>query len=555
MEEIDPEARFRTHEVTNQPPALEPWDAWATDLPLREALAREGAEWAAPRCAAYGRRVGGELMRAGRLANEHRPQLRAFDRYGHRIDAVEFHSAYHKLMAAAIEAGVTSLGWRETEHEAANVARMALFYLHNQADQGSACPLTMTCASVAALRRAAGPSAEWLPRVLATSYDPRPVPAQQKAGNTIGMGMTEKQGGSDVRANTTRAWPLEQPGGGRSYRIIGHKWFLSAPAADAHLVLAYTEDRLSCFLVPRFLPDGRHNAVAIERLKDKLGDWSNASAEVEFRNALGWLVGEEGRGIPTMLEMVALTRQDCVIGSAAIARQALVRAIHHARHRSAFGRPLIAQPLMKNVLADLALEAEAHLAFAAHLARVVGDAARDPARRALARVGTALGKYWVCKRVVAFVNEAQECLGGNGYIEESVLPRLYRQAPVNSIWEGSGNIQCLDLLRTLSRHPESRAPLVAELSAARGACRALDAEVASLGTALDAEVVTPEGQARRLAERIAVAWQAALLWQAGNDFVADAFCRSRLAGEGGAALGTLPAGVAFDALIDRAFPG
>ncbi|HKH91374.1 MAG TPA: acyl-CoA dehydrogenase family protein, partial [Gemmatimonadaceae bacterium] len=443
--------RFRTHDVDNQPPPLTPYDAYATDVPLREALAREGGGWAEEQVAAYGVIAGGEAMALGVAANESRPKLRAFDRHGHRIDDVDFHTAYHRLMELAIEHGVVGFGWRNPTREGAHVARAALMFLHNQADQGTSCPLTMTYACVPSLEHQPELASEWLPRVLSSVYDGRSVPGWKKAGNTIGMGMTEKQGGSDVRAITTRATPVDAAGPGQLYELVGHKWFFSAPMSDAHLVLAQTDAGLSCFLLPRFAPDGARNAVRIQRLKDKVGDWSNASGEVELEGALAWMIGEPGRGLATILQMVSLTRADCVIGSASIMRQALVQAVHHARHRRAFGKPLADQPLMRNVLADLSLESEAATALALRVARAVDGSARDDGERALARIVTAVGKYWVCKRCPPFANEAQECLGGNGYVEESIVARLYRQAPLNSIWEGSGNIQCLDVLRALRK--------------------------------------------------------------------------------------------------------
>ncbi|TAM11292.1 MAG: isovaleryl-CoA dehydrogenase [Nevskiaceae bacterium] len=544
---------FATHAVTNQVPPLDVYDLWATDAPLREAVQRGGGGWAETTIAAYGKLAGGELLEAGRIANENKPKFKPFDRFGHRIDAVEFHPAYHELMQVAIKHGVPNFAWRHADQPGAHVARMALSFLHNQADAGTSCPLTMTYACVPALRHQPDLAAAWLPRITAPQYDARSVPAWDKPGNTIGMGMTEKQGGSDVRANATRAWPLETRGPGQLYRLIGHKWFYSAPMCDAHLVLAQSDAGVSCFLVPRFAPDGNRNAVAIQRLKDKLGDWSNASAEVEFQNAVGWMVGEEGRGVATILEMVALTRQDCMIGSASIMRRALVGAIHHARWRKTFGKFLIDQPLMKNVLADLALESEAHTALTTRIAHAVDASARDPAQAAFARIGTAVGKYWVCKRAPAFINEAQECLGGNGYIEEAPLARLYRQAPLNSIWEGSGNIQCLDVLRAAGREPDSRAALFAELAAARGGHPALDAEIKYLKTCMD-DTDTLDLRARRITERLALALQAAILVRAGSRPVADAFCETRLAGNHGAAFGTLPAHAPLDVLIERAFP-
>ena len=550
---------FQTHAVANQVPPLV-YDAWATDLPLRDAIAREGGGFAEAELAAFGPLVGGELMEFGRLANENRPKLRSFDRYGHRLDEIEFHPSYHRLMEVAIAHELPSFAWRRPETKGAHVARAALGYLYNQADQGSGCPLTMTYACVPTLRHESSLAAAWLPKVTSSHYDPTTNPLAAKAGVTIGMGMTEKQGGSDVRSNTTRAHRIGHPGPGEAYALVGHKWFFSAPMCDAWLVLAQTEAGLSCFLMPRVLPDGERNAIHIERLKDKLGDWSNASSEVELRGALGWMVGEEGRGIANILEMVALTRQDCMIGSAGLMRQATVQAIHHTRHRKAFGRLLIDQPLMANVLADLALESEAHIALTARVARAVDASSdADPSRRdrseaAFARIATAIGKYWICRRAPAVVNEAQECLGGAGYVEESNLPRLYRQAPLNSIWEGSGNIQCLDVLRALGREPETRTALFAELERARGGHPLLDAELPRLAGLLD-DVATLEVRSRSVVERFALALQAALLVRAGNPIVADAFVRSRLGGEHGQALGTLPVGTPFRALIDRAFPG
>ncbi len=545
---------FVTHQVDNQPPPLAPYDAWATDLPLREAVVREGGGWAESDIAKYGPVVGGELMQLGFLANENKPKFRPYDRYGNRIDEVEFHPAYHRIMAAGIAHGVPNYAWRNADRAGAHVARMALSYLHNQADQGTSCPLTMTYACVPALRHQPGIANEWLPLVTSTHYDSRLIPAMRKTGATIGMGMTEKQGGSDVRTNTTRAVAIGARGPGELYELVGHKWFLSAPMCDAFLVLANAEGGMSCFLLPRFAPNGARNAIRIQRLKDKLGDWSNASSEVEFEGALATMVGEEGRGVATILEMVALTRQDCMIGSASIMRQALVQAVHHARYRKAFGKCLIGQPLMQNVLADLALESEAHTALTARVARAIDGAERDENEAAFARVATAIGKYWVCKRAAVFVNEAQECLGGAGYVEESNLPRLYRQAPLNSIWEGSGNIQCLDVLRALAREPATRSVLFDEIDAVRGGHPALDAESRKLVQDL-ADTDTLELRSRQIVERLALALQASILIRAGNRKVSDAFCESRLGGAHGAAFGTLPAQAPMAALIARAFPG
>ena len=548
--------RFLTHDVTNQPPPLTPYDAYATDVPLQQALVREGAGWAESAVAAYGPLAGGEAMELGFLANENKPALRPFDRFGHRIDEIEFHPAYHQLMQLGITRGVTNFGWQNSHIAGAHVARAALMYLHGQADQGTCCPMTMTYASVPVFRHAPALAREWLPRITAAEYDARPIPAWEKRGNTIGMGMTEKQGGSDLRSNTTRARPVDSGSDNGLFELVGHKWFFSAPRCDAFLVLAQTEHGISCFLVPRFAPDaGRHpvpNGIRIQRLKDKLGDWSNASAEVEFEGALGWLIGEQGRGIATILEMVALTRQDCMIGSAAIMRQALVQAIHHARHRKAFGKWLIEQPLMQNVLADLALESEAAMALALRVARAVDASPRDPGEAAMARIATAIGKYWVCKRCAPFINEAQECLGGAGYVEESILPRLYRQAPLNSIWEGSGNIQCLDVLRALRREPETHAALFAEFDGVKGAHPLLDAHVARLEKALrDTEHV--ESRSRSLVEAMATGLQAAQLLRIDDRGIGDSFCRARLGGGVQHSYGALPPSLPFAALIARAY--
>jgi len=547
---MSPTDRFRTHSLENQAPPLAPYDAYATDLPLREALAREGGAWAEAPIAAYGVLAGGEMMELGRLANENRPRLQAFDRYGERIDQVEFHPAYHRLMQLGIEHGVPNFAWRHADRHGAHVARAALMFLHHQADQGTSCPLTMTYACVPALQQAPALAASWLPRITATHYDGSHRPAWEKAGNTIGMGMTEKQGGSDVRSNQTRATQV----GDGLVELVGHKWFFSAPMSDGFLVLAQAEAGLGCYLVPRFAPDGTRNAIRIQRLKDKLGDHSNASSEVEFHGALAWPVGEEGRGIATILQMVALTRLDCLIGSASLMRQALVQALHHARHRQAFGRTLASQPLMRNVLADLALESEAATALAFRVARAVDAGPRDASEAALARLVTALGKYWVCKRAPAFVNEAQECLGGAGYVEESGLPRLYRQAPLNSIWEGSGNIQCLDVLRVLTRQPASREAYFTELDHARGGHALLDAEIARLQVMTAGDPVALEGQSRLLAERMALALQAAILVRSGNTDIADIFCESRLGMQHGLAFGTLPAHAPVARLLDRVLP-
>ena len=552
---------FETHTVDNQPPEFAPRDLWKDDVALREAIAREGAEGFSARIAAYGALAGDGLYRLGFDAHRDKPRLRTHDRFGQRIDRVEFHPSYHALMQAAVEHGVAGLSWSEPQ-PGAHVARAALSYLHHQVEPGTSCPLTMTHAAVPVLQREPA-LAEWARKAAASHYDPREVPIADKAGVTLGMGMTEKQGGSDVRANTTTATPLAGEGAASDgqasdgqasdglYALVGHKWFFSAPMSDGFLVLAQAPGGLTCFLLPRRLPDGAKNAFRLMRLKDKLGDWSNASSEVEFCGAQARRIGGEGRGIATILEMVMFTRLDCMLGSAAEMRMALAQAIHHCRHRRSFGKLLLEHALMQNVLADLAIESEAALALSMRVARAVDAASRDASEAAFARIATAIGKYWICKRAPAFVNEAQECLGGAGYVEESILPRLYRQAPLNSIWEGSANIQCLDVLRALQREPETGAALLAELDAATGMNAALDSEIASLRGDLRG-LGAAEAGARLLVERMALALQASVLLRAGSP-MAGAFCRSRPQGAHGLALGTLPTDVDFAAAIERAF--
>ncbi|MFF7706184.1 acyl-CoA dehydrogenase family protein [Pseudomonas sp. NPDC007930] len=547
---MDLRAFAETHAVTNQPPLFDGHNLYRVDVPLQHWVQRFGGGWAEARIDAYGALAGGPLMAAGFLANAHPPCFHSHDRQGHRIDAVEFHPAYHELMRTAVEHGLPSLPWAEPR-PGAHVARAAMTYLHTQAEPGSGCPLTMTFASVPALRRQPGLAEQWLPKVLARSYDPRNVPAEAKAGVTIGMAMTEKQGGTDVRANTTRAYPVGQGGPGQAYELLGHKWFCSAPMCDAFLTLAQTERGLGCFLLPRHRPDGSRNELYIQRLKDKLGNRSNASSEIELRGALAWLIGEEGEGVPTIIEMVAMTRFDCMVGSSALMRQGLTQALHHCAYRQVGGRVLAAQPLMQNVLADLALESEAALALSLRMAQAL-DHLGDRQQALFARLVTAVGKYWICKRAPAMLNEAAECLGGAGYIEDSVLPRLYREAPVNSIWEGSGNVQCLDVLRALGKEPGVLDALYAELGDGAGEPR-LAAAIGNLKAEL-ADTRDVQYRARHLTERIALTLQAKLLLEAGNSEVSDAFIASRLAA-GGGAFGTLPRGVAVQALVARASPG
>jgi putative acyl-CoA dehydrogenase len=539
-----------THEVFNQPPPLTGYNLFAADLVLAEALRREGAGWAEPRLVEFGRLMGSEeAIRWGFQANENPPVLRTHDRFGNRIDEVDFHPAWHEFMRMSVAHGLHCLPWAEPQR-GAHVARAALMLLASQNEAGHTCPVSMTYSSVPALRKQPELAREWEPRICSTHYDPRCAPASEKNGALIGMAMTEKQGGSDVRANTTSAHPID---GGRSrgeYAITGHKWFCSAPMCDAFLVLAQAPGGLTCFLLPRWTPDGERNRFQIQRLKAKLGNRSNASSEVEFHGAWARRIGEEGRGVPTIIEMVQHTRLDCVIGSASLMRQALVQAIHHARHRKAFGQLLIDQPLMRNVLADLCLESEAATVLMMRLARAFDARQDDERERGFARLGAAVAKYWVCKRGPAMVNEALECLGGNGFVEESILPRIYREAPLNSIWEGSGNVICLDILRAMAKDPASLESVVMEIREARGSDARFDAFARKLED--DLAQTRDELQARRLAERLALALQASLLIRHSAPEVADAFCAARLAGDSGRAFGTLPSSVNYAAIIERA---
>lgn len=538
-----------THEVTNQSYPFEDYDAYVLDRPLAEAVTREAGDWLTDKLTAYGRVVGSaEMIALGASANEFPPKLRTHDRYGHRVDEVDYHPAYHELMKRAMAHEVHSAAYR-VERKGGQVAHAALLYLHSQADGGTACPLTMTHASVASLRVEPRLADEWLPRVLSNGYDPRCIPAAQKASATIGMAMTEKQGGSDVRANTTRARPMAGRGSGEAYELTGHKWFCSAPMSDAFLTLAQTDRGLSCFLVPRFLPDGSRNRLFLQRLKDKLGNRSNASSEVEYDRTFGQLVGDEGRGVHTIIQMVAQTRVDCAVGSAALMRRALVEAIHHTRQRSAFGRRLSEQPLMKRVLADLTLETEAAVALAF---RVAGSSeAHDEQERLFARVGTAIAKYWITRRAPGFAFEAMECLGGAGYVEESGLPRLFRESPLNSIWEGSGNVQCLDVLRAMRKEVGVMDALFIELGRAAGASRTLDLYVTELRDKLS-RTEDVEDVARKLVEEMALALSAALLLRHAPAFVSEPFIATRLGRERGLEYGSFAGPIDAHALLERA---
>ncbi|MGO8916919.1 MAG: isovaleryl-CoA dehydrogenase [Stellaceae bacterium] len=544
-------AEFATHEVFNQPPPLVDYNLFTSDGALQDAVAREGGGWALERLTGFGQALGrAETIDWGFQVNRTPPVLQSFDRYGRRRDTVEFHPAWHSLMALAVAEGVHTGPWAEPR-PGAHVARAAQVYMQCQIEAGVQCPITMTYGVVPALRRQSELAEVWLPRLFSRRYDPRFRPAGEKTGALMGMGMTEKQGGSDLRSNATRAEPEGTGGPGKAYRLTGHKWFMSAPMCDAFLVLAQAPKGLSCFFLPRWTPDGEVNALRLQRLKDKLGNRSNASSEVEFQGALAFLVGEEGRGIPGIIEMATYTRLDCALGSAGLMRQALAQAAHHARHRTAFQRHLVDQPLMATVLADLALESEAAMALALRMARAF-DRQDDAAETAFRRLVTPAAKYWVCKRAIAFAGEAMEVLGGNGYVEESLMPRLYREMPVNSIWEGSGNVMCLDVLRALTRTPEAGEALRAELAPARGGDARLDRFVARLEATLAAR--PDEAQARRLSEHLVLALQGALLVRFAPPAVADAFCASRLEGERAGAFGALPAGIDVSAIVERAAP-
>jgi putative acyl-CoA dehydrogenase len=528
-------------DALNQPPPIPDHNAFETHAALREALHREGAGWAESRLIELGALAGTQQARElGRLANENPPILRTFDRYGHRIDEVEFHPAWHELLAHATAHGLHALPWREPQ-PGAHTARAAMFLTWN-VEAGHGCPISMTYSAVPALRKDPEIAAEWEPKMEVYGYDQRFVPVPEKESILFGMAMTEKQGGSDVRANTTRAVAV----GDGEYEIFGHKWFCSAPMCDAFLILAQTDAGPTCFVLPRWKPDGTRNAFHLQRLKDKLGNRSNASSEVEFHGAYAKRLGDEGRGVPTIIEMVGHTRLDCVIGAAAGMRVAVEQASWQTAHRSAFGKLLADQPLMRNVLADLALESEAATVTAMRLARAYDD----PDQAAFKRIGTAVAKYWTCKRAVPHAAEALECFGGNGFVEESGMPRIYREAPLNGIWEGSGNVISLDVLRALVKTPETFEAFFAEVEEASGADARLDAYVDETKNEF-AEPETLEVRARRVVERMALSLQGSLLVRHSPPAVADAFVASRLSGDSGRGFGTLPAGTDFAAIIDR----
>lgn len=539
-----------THQVTNQPPALENYNVFESDTALQEWLKQSDGDWGIQQISQLGQTLGqAEWIKKGFQANENPPKFHSHDRFGNRQDAVEYHPAYHDLMTLAIEHKIPTLPWSDKQN-GSHLVRMAKNYLYNQIEAGSACPLTMTFSAVPPLSKNPHIGSDWLEKLLYGTYDPANKPISDKAGVTIGMAMTEKQGGTDVRANKSYAAAVNAKD--KTYEIIGHKWFCSAPMCDGFLTLAQTKNGLSCFLVPRWRHDGSKNQLYIQRLKDKMGNRSNASSEVEFRGAFGWLLGDEGKGVKTIIEMVALTRYDCMIGSSALMRQAVAQITHHCHYRQVFGKPLAQQPLMQNVLADLCLESEAALAMTARMAKAL-DHSDSPFEQNLLRLTTAIGKYWICKRASSHIGESQECLGGVGYVEESILPRLYREAPVNSIWEGSGNVQCLDVIRAINKSPEALDVYFAELEKAKDKNQHYDQYLAETREQLG-QSDNFEYESRYLVERLAKLMQACQLLLYGDDTVAEAFCEARLTSIRGLSYGNLPASIDCEYLIERARP-
>jgi putative acyl-CoA dehydrogenase len=554
---------WQTHEVENQVPDLTDYNLFATDPALREAIVRADADWAVPQLRDYGARIGTQAAyRLAEAANKHPPELHTFDARGHRIDTVEFHPSWHALLGMYREQGFVSQPFRE-QRQPLEIGRWAAwaagFYLHAQVELGTLCPATMTQASIPILQKEPALWARLRDQLYSNSYDATDAPMDRKASIFIGMGMTEKQGGSDVRANRTIATPVGTGGRGQEYLLRGHKWFYSAPMSDAHLVVARASDTdsLACFFVPRFRDDGTRNAVLVQRLKDKVGNRSNSSSEVEFQDASGILLGEEGRGIPTIIEMATYTRLNCVIGSAGLMRQAVVQACHYARHRTAFGRKLVDQPLMRTVLADLALESEAALALSMRLAQAFEQAEGEGSLldAAWKRIVTPAAKFWVCKRAVELTGEAMEVFGGNGYVEESIMARLFREAPVNSIWEGSGNVMCLDVLRALAREPDHARTLLMHLADLSNGNALLTRELADLTARLTGANLEAGG--RLIAQQLTLLCQTALLHAHAPHPIADAFIATRLGDpHAGRVFGTIEtAGIDVEAVLGRMFEG
>lgn len=551
MSDFGPQATLRTHTVENQVPFLEGVNAFTGDSILREAVVREGGEWAIDRLTALGDVVNDPVhIENAFLANKHTPELRRFDRSGRRIDAIDFHPSYHHLMSLAYRHDVGAMPWNNPR-PGAHVAKAAASILFNQLEGGVMCPYAITYGVIPLIRLQPELAKVWEPGLLSREYDGRNRLPGDKTGLTAAFSSTEKQGGSDVRSNMTAATPVGRRGPGEEYLLSGHKWFCSAAAGDVFFIVAKTEKGPSCFLAPKWFPDGTRNSISLERLKDKLGNKSNASCEIELENARGWMIGEEGRGIPVMMAFIHCTRFETVLAPAGFMRKGLSEAMHHATHRAAFGRKLIDQPLMRSVLADLALESEAATAFAMRIGRSFDRKGEDDAERAYARTSIAIGKYWLNKRVVPFLHEALEVLGGAGYIEESVMPRLYREAPVHGLWEGPGNVQALDVLRTLSKEDDAVHALFAELKLARGGNRLLDTSVAELEDLVGSGAIAPE-HARYFTEKVAIALQAALLVQHSPEYVSDTFCATRIGAAGGFSYGALRSSIDVEKIIERA---
>ncbi|MGI9055701.1 MAG: acyl-CoA dehydrogenase family protein [Pyrinomonadaceae bacterium] len=534
----------------NQPPILENYNLFASDEALKNAVEKNGGAWNNERAHTFGEILGkAETLELGNLANKNSPVLKTHDRFGNRLDTVEFHPSYHALMRISMENETHSLAWTNNK-SGRYVARSVLAFLKQQVDEGTSCPVTMTFAVVPSLKISEEIADFWLPKVLSNEYDERFLPVSEKRAATFGMAMTEPQGGSDVRANITFAEKIGDKG---EYKITGRKWFCSAPMSDAFLVLAQTESGLSCFLMPRFTPEGEVNKLYFQRLKDKLGNRSNASSEVEFHEAYAKIIGEEGRGVANIMEMVRHTRLDCAVGSSATLRRAIAESIHHCQYRKAFGKFLVEQPLMQNLLADLALESEAATALGFRLARGFDESETDEPAKLFTRAATAIGKFWNCKRAVVCLGEAIEILGGNGYVEDSVLPRLYRDIPVNSIWEGSGNVQCLDVLRSMKKEPESIEAVFAELEPAKNLNKNYDNFLSKLKDELS-NFDDLEFRARVIVEKFALCLQAKVLLETAPDFVSEAFCISRLSENKNLNFGTLPVGVKVEKIIERSTP-
>jgi putative acyl-CoA dehydrogenase len=545
--------QWPTHEVSNQVPELCNYNIFTTDVALLDGVRRAQADWHQEQLICFGAELGSrEILHLGELANRHLPELNTHDRFGNRIDAVDFHPSWHALLSSLRKEGLHALPWMQPR-AGAHAARAAGYFMQSQVEAGALCPTTMTFASIPILANEPKLFSELQSKLFSTEHDPRDLPISQKRSVLIGMGMTEKQGGSDVRTNSTIARAMNGEGRGAEYALTGHKWFFSAPMCDAHLVLARTDSGLSCFFVPRWQPDESKNAVLVQRLKDKLGNRSNSSSEVEFQDAYGVMIGEEGRGIPTIIEMANYTRLDCVIGSAGLMRQAFVQAAHHARHRTAFGKKLAEQPLMRNVLSDLALESEAATLLMLRLAQSF-ESPNDPLQRAWRRIVTPAAKFWICKRALEFTGECMEVWGGNGYVETAPMARMYREAPVNSIWEGSGNVMCLDVLRAIEREAEGLLLLLDELDRVAAAHPGLHRLVTALRNDLMTAPEQREMLARRLVQRLVVAVQGSLMLQHAPIEVAEAFIASRTDAECGRVYGTLAASSLHQKILERAWP-